>query len=144
VRWAVRWHCRYPVSCRDLKTTRTEHGVGVDHTTICCWVQRYSPEMEQRLCRQRMALAGCRGRPERALPRSGRPAPGLEPRRPRRQRRLGVRPAPADRVPVAACPAVCPRPVGAGGGRCPGRRLGGPAGDQRAGAGDPAPSGNSR
>lgn len=47
--WAVRWYCRYGISYRDLETMLAERGVGVDHSTIYRWVQRYAPEMEKRL-----------------------------------------------------------------------------------------------
>ncbi|WP_408831878.1 IS6 family transposase [Acetobacter thailandicus] len=46
---AVRWYCRYGISYRDLETMLAERGVGVDHSTIYRWVQRYAPEMEKRL-----------------------------------------------------------------------------------------------
>ena len=45
----VRWYCRYGISCRDLEQMMAERGVGVDHSTIYRWVQRYAPEMEKRL-----------------------------------------------------------------------------------------------
>ena len=32
--WAMRWHCRYGVSYRDLEEMLEERGVSVDHTTI--------------------------------------------------------------------------------------------------------------
>ncbi len=47
--WAVRRHCRYGVSCRDLERMMGERSVLVDHSTICRWVQKYAPEMERRL-----------------------------------------------------------------------------------------------
>ena len=47
--WAVRWYCRYGVSCRDLEEMLEERGVSVDHTTIYRWVQAYAPEIERRL-----------------------------------------------------------------------------------------------
>ena len=47
--WAVRWYCRYGVSCRDLEEMLEERGVAVDHTTIYRWVQAYAPEIEKRL-----------------------------------------------------------------------------------------------
>jgi IS6 family transposase len=47
--WAVRWYCRYGISYRDLEQMMGERGVGVDHSTIYRWVQRYAPEMEKRL-----------------------------------------------------------------------------------------------
>src|SRR3546814_7351070 len=47
--WAVRWHCRYPISYRDLEEMLAERGISVDHTTIYRWVQCYAPEMEKRL-----------------------------------------------------------------------------------------------
>ncbi len=49
VLWAVRWYCRYGVSYRDLEQMMGERGVSVDHSTIYGWVQKYAPEMEQRL-----------------------------------------------------------------------------------------------
>ena len=49
VLWAVRWYCRYGVSCRDLEQMMGERGVVVDHSTVCRWVQRYAPEVEKRL-----------------------------------------------------------------------------------------------
>lgn len=47
--WAVRWYCRYGVSYRDLEQMMGERGVGVDHSTIYRWVQKYAPEIEKRL-----------------------------------------------------------------------------------------------
>ena len=46
---AVRWYCKYGISCRELEEMMTERGVAVDHSTIYRWVQRYAPEMEKRL-----------------------------------------------------------------------------------------------
>ena len=43
--WAVRWHCRYGVSCRDLEEMLEERGVAVDHTTIYRWVQATAAAM---------------------------------------------------------------------------------------------------
>jgi transposase InsO family protein len=47
--WAVRWYCRYGISYRDLEQMMGERGVPVDHSTIYRWVQRYAPEIEERL-----------------------------------------------------------------------------------------------
>lgn len=47
--WAVRWYCRYGISYRDLEEMLAERGVEVDHTTLYRWVQRYAPELENRL-----------------------------------------------------------------------------------------------
>ena len=41
----VRWYCRYGISYRDLEEMMAERGVGVDHVTLYCWVQRYAPEL---------------------------------------------------------------------------------------------------
>ncbi len=49
VLWAVRWYCRYGISYRDLEQMMAERGVSVDHSTIYRWVQRYAPEIEERL-----------------------------------------------------------------------------------------------
>jgi transposase, IS6 family len=47
--WAVRWYCRYGISYRELEEMLAERGLSVDHTTIYRWVQKYVPEIEQRL-----------------------------------------------------------------------------------------------
>ncbi|MCP4746141.1 MAG: IS6 family transposase [Desulfobacteraceae bacterium] len=44
----VRWYLRYPLSYRDLEEMMLERNLEVDHTTIFCWVQAYSPEIEKR------------------------------------------------------------------------------------------------
>jgi transposase-like protein len=47
---AVRWYLRYALSYRDGEEPIRAHGVGVDYTTVFRWVQRYTPELDQR-CR---------------------------------------------------------------------------------------------
>jgi hypothetical protein len=37
------------VSYRDLEQMMRERGVSADHSTIYRWVQKYAPEIEQRL-----------------------------------------------------------------------------------------------
>src|SRR5271154_1607477 len=49
---AVRWYLRYSLSLRDVEELLTERGLKADHTTIWRWVQRYGPELEQRLRQQ--------------------------------------------------------------------------------------------
>ena len=39
----VRWYCKYGISYGDLEEMMGERGVGVDHTTLYRWVQRYAP-----------------------------------------------------------------------------------------------------
>ncbi len=51
----VRWYLRYSLSYRDLEEMMAERGLGVDHTTIYRWVQRYAPELEKR-CRPHLKL----------------------------------------------------------------------------------------
>ena len=46
---AVRWYLRYSLSFRDVAELLSERGLEVDHTTIWHWVQRYGPELEERL-----------------------------------------------------------------------------------------------
>jgi len=46
---AVRWYLRYSLSLRDVEELLDERGLGVDHTTVWRWVQRYGPELEQRM-----------------------------------------------------------------------------------------------
>ncbi|SER90332.1 Transposase (or an inactivated derivative) [Pseudovibrio axinellae] len=45
--WAVRWYCKYGISCRDLEEMLNERGVDVDHTTLYRWVQHDAPELEK-------------------------------------------------------------------------------------------------
>src|ERR1035437_2863496 len=49
---AVRWYLRYSLSLRDVEELFAERGLEADHTTIWRWVQRYGPELEQRLRRR--------------------------------------------------------------------------------------------
>src|ERR1700722_6346663 len=48
---AVRWYLRYSLSLRDVEELFAERGLAAEHTTIWRWVQRYCPELEQRLRR---------------------------------------------------------------------------------------------
>src|SRR5262249_37920998 len=48
---AVRWYLRYLLSLRDVEELLNERGLEADHTTVWRWVQRYGPELEQRLSR---------------------------------------------------------------------------------------------
>src|ERR1700731_2528540 len=48
---AVRWYLRYSLSLRDVEELLDERGLQADHTTVWRWVQRYGPELEQRLRR---------------------------------------------------------------------------------------------
>ena len=48
---AVRWYLRYSLSLRDVEELLEERCLDVDHTTVWRWVQRYGPELEQRLRR---------------------------------------------------------------------------------------------
>jgi len=45
----VRWYLRYALSYRDLEEMMSERGLGVSHTTIYRWVQRFAPELEKRI-----------------------------------------------------------------------------------------------
>ena len=46
---AVRWYLRYSLSLRDVEELLNERRLEADHTTVWRWVQRYGPELEQRL-----------------------------------------------------------------------------------------------
>src|SRR6201981_1239875 len=48
---AVRWYLRYSLSLRNVEELLEERGLEADHTTIWRWVQRYGPELDQRLRR---------------------------------------------------------------------------------------------
>jgi transposase-like protein len=45
----VRWYLRYSLSYRDLEEMMVERGLRIDHSTICRWVHRYAPQLEQRV-----------------------------------------------------------------------------------------------
>src|SRR3546814_21081850 len=47
--WAVRWHCRYPISYRDLEELLAERAISGDHTTIYRGVQCSAPAMQERV-----------------------------------------------------------------------------------------------
>src|SRR3982074_1203073 len=44
----VRWYLAFKLSSRDLIQMMAERGIGLAHTTILRWVQRYVPEFEKR------------------------------------------------------------------------------------------------
>ena len=44
----VRWYLAFKLSSRDLLQMMAERGIGLAHTTILRWVQRYVPEFEKR------------------------------------------------------------------------------------------------
>ena len=44
----VRWYLGFKLSSRDLVQMMAERGIGLAHTTILRWVQRYVPEFEKR------------------------------------------------------------------------------------------------
>jgi transposase, IS6 family len=46
---AVRWYLRYSLSLRDVEELLEERCLAADHTTVWRWVQRYGPELEQRM-----------------------------------------------------------------------------------------------
>jgi len=48
---AVRWYLRYSLSLRDVEELLQERCLETDHTTVWRWVQRYGPELDQRLRR---------------------------------------------------------------------------------------------
>src|SRR5580698_5650161 len=49
---AVGWYLRFSLSHRDVEELLAERGLRADHVTVWRWVQRYGPEMEQRLRRR--------------------------------------------------------------------------------------------
>jgi transposase-like protein len=44
----VRWYLAFKLRSRDLVQMMAERGIGLAHTTILRWVQRYVPEFEKR------------------------------------------------------------------------------------------------
>ncbi len=49
---AVRWYPRYSLSLRDVEALLEERGLAADRTTVWRWVERYGPELEQRMRRR--------------------------------------------------------------------------------------------
>ena len=49
---AVGWYLRFSLSYRDVEELLAERGLRADHVTVWRWVQRYGPQMEQRLRRR--------------------------------------------------------------------------------------------
>ncbi len=45
---AVRWHCRYPLSYRDVRDLLAERGITVASAAIYRWVQTVGPEIRKR------------------------------------------------------------------------------------------------
>ena len=41
----VRWYLAYPLSTRHVEELMEESGVEVDHSTINCWVIKYSSQL---------------------------------------------------------------------------------------------------
>jgi IS6 family transposase len=39
---AVRWYCRYALSCRDVRDLLSERGIEVDASTIHDWVRKFA------------------------------------------------------------------------------------------------------
>jgi transposase-like protein len=54
----VRWYLSFKLSFRDLVAMMGERGVGMAHTTILRWVQRYLPEFEKRWRRYARPVGG--------------------------------------------------------------------------------------
>ena len=48
----VRWYLRYSLSYRDLTEIMCERNLSIDPSTIWRWVQRYAPELNERLRRE--------------------------------------------------------------------------------------------
>src|SRR3954447_22868291 len=45
----VRWYLRYSLSYRDLAEMMVERHLSIDPSTIWRWVQRYAPELNERI-----------------------------------------------------------------------------------------------
>jgi putative transposase len=49
----VRWYVAYPLSMRHVEELMLERGIHVDHSTINCWVIKYSPQLEEAFHRRK-------------------------------------------------------------------------------------------
>ncbi len=54
----VRWYLSFKLRARDLVQMMNERGIGLAHTTILRWVQRYVPEFERRWDRYARPVGG--------------------------------------------------------------------------------------
>src|SRR5437868_12506087 len=54
----VRWYLRYSLSYRDLTEIMCERNLSIDPSTIWRWVQRYAPELNERIRRERTLHSG--------------------------------------------------------------------------------------
>lgn len=50
---AVRWYCRFALSCRDVRDLLSERGIDVDASTIHRWVRKFGPEIAKRSFKHR-------------------------------------------------------------------------------------------
>src|SRR3954452_12813410 len=48
----VRWYLRYSLSYHDLTEIMCERNLSIDPSTIWRWVQRYAPELNERIRRE--------------------------------------------------------------------------------------------
>jgi transposase, IS6 family len=53
----VRRYCRYQLSYRDVEEMMRERGLDVDYSTVFRWVQRYAPEINNRI-RPHLKMSG--------------------------------------------------------------------------------------
>jgi putative transposase len=54
----VRWYVAYPLSTRHVEEFMQERGVSVDHSTVNCWVVKYSPQLEAAFHRRKRPVWG--------------------------------------------------------------------------------------
>ena len=54
----VRWYLTFKLSSRDLVDIMAERRIGLAHTTILRWIQRYAPEFEKRWRRYARPVSG--------------------------------------------------------------------------------------
>ena len=50
---AVRWYCRFSLSCRDVRDLLAERRIVVDASTIHRWVRKFGPEIAKRSFKHR-------------------------------------------------------------------------------------------
>ena len=49
---SMRWYLSYALSYRHVEELLLERGVSIDHSTVQCWVVRYSAELESEFRRR--------------------------------------------------------------------------------------------
>ncbi|MFW8637475.1 DDE-type integrase/transposase/recombinase, partial [Cribrihabitans pelagius] len=68
---AVRWSCRWPLSCRDVRGMRAERGAAVDASAVHRRVRKFGPGIRKRAQARHRARRGLQWRVDETCVRAG-------------------------------------------------------------------------